>query len=202
MPERGDIVIVTPPAGAHDSEDLIKRVIGVPGDTIQLIGGRLWLNGKPVKTRDMGIRPMPIDGNFHCDANDPDAERAFPGFANARVTSKDGKLYCRLHTLRETLPNGRSYDTIDFGRSDEDDFGPYTVPADHVFLMGDNRDDSADSRMPADLNGLGGAVPVENIGGRAEFVTFSLNGNASWNPLTWFSDFRRDRTGTSLRPKI
>ena len=67
--------------------------------------------------------------------------------------------------------------------------------------MGDNRDDSADSRVSVELNGLGGAVPFENIGGRAEFVTFSMNGNAGWNPLTWFSDFRSDRAGASLRPK-
>ncbi len=194
LPERGDIVIVTPPAGAHDSEDLIKRVIGLPGDTLRMIGGHLWLNGKPVPTRDMGYRLLPVDGNLPCD------QREFPGFADARATGKDGKLYCRLHILRETLPGGRSYDTIDLGRSGEDDYGPYTVPPGRVFLMGDNRDDSADSRVPAEQGGLGGAVPVENIGGRAEFVTFSLNGNAGWNPLTWFSDFRRGRAGTSLRP--
>jgi signal peptidase I len=201
LPERGDIVIVTPPGGAHQSEDLIKRVIGLPGDTIQLIGGRLWLNGKPVERKDLGDRLMPVDGNFHCDANDRDPERAFPGFANRRITGRDGKPYCRLHIVSETLPGGRSYDTLDFGTSGADDYPPYTVPADHIFLMGDNRDDSADSRVPLELGGLGGAVPYENIGGRAEFVTFSLNGNASWNPLTWFSDFRGGRAGETLRPK-
>jgi signal peptidase I len=201
LPERGDIVIVTPPPRKHGGEDLIKRVIGLPGDTVQLVAGSLWLNGKPVETRDMGNRLMPVDGNFHCDAADPDSERAFPGFANARVTGGDGRPYCRLHVVRETLPNGRSYDTLDFGRSGEDDYPPYKVPAGRVFLMGDNRDDSADSRVPSELGGLGGAVPVENIGGRAEFVTFSLNGDATWNPLTWFSAFRGDRIGASLRPE-
>ncbi|HEX5181721.1 MAG TPA: signal peptidase I [Allosphingosinicella sp.] len=194
MPERGDIVIVTPPAGSHDREDLIKRVIGLPGDTVRLVAGRLWLNGEPVPTRDLGDRLLPVDGNLPCDT------REFPGFPDARVTGADGKARCRLHMLRETLPGGRSYDVIDLGRSDEDDFGPYRVPAGHVFLMGDNRDDSADSRVPIASNGLGGAVPVETIGGRAEFVTFSLNGNASWNPLTWLSDFRGSRAGMSLRP--
>ncbi|WP_404711955.1 signal peptidase I [Sphingomonas sp. MMS24-J13] len=201
LPERGDVVILTPPDADRRGEDLIKRVIGLPGDVIELKGGRLWLNGKPVATRDMGDRLMPIDGNFHCDANDPDPDRAFPGFAGARVAGRDGKPYCRLHILRETLPDGRSYDTIDFGRSDPDNFPAYTVPAGHVFVMGDNRDDSADSRVPVAYRGLGGAVPFENIGGRAEFVTFSLNGNATWNPLTWFSDFRGHRVGASLRPQ-
>src|SRR4051812_20511600 len=91
MPERGDIVIVTPPAEGRRGEVLIKRVIGLPGDTVQLIRGRLWLNGKPVPTQDMGDRLMPVDGNFHCDAADPQSERAFPGFATARVTAADGK---------------------------------------------------------------------------------------------------------------
>lgn len=68
--------------------------------------------------------------------------------------------------------------------------------------MGDNRDNSADSRVPLELNGLGGAVPFETIGGRAEFITFSLNGAATWNPLTWFSAFRPSRAGTTLRPDV
>jgi signal peptidase I len=200
LPEHGDVVILTPPDADRHDEDLIKRVIGLPGDVVQLKGGRLWLNGRPVRTQNLGYRLMPIDGNFHCDVKDPDPDRAFPGFAGARVMGKDGKLYCRLHILRETLPNGRSWDTIDFGRSDEDEFPAYVVAAGHVFVMGDNRDDSADSRVPVAYRGLGGAVPFENIGGRAEFVTFSLNGNASWNPLTWFSAFRAHRVGASLRP--
>jgi signal peptidase I len=202
LPRRGDVVIVTPPDDERRGEDLIKRVIGLPGDTVQMIGGRLWLNGRPVRVRDMGYRLMPVDGNFHCDADDPDRERAFPGFVGARVTGADGKPYCRLHILREMLPDGRSYDTIDFGPSSFDHTPLYTVPARHLFLLGDNRDDSADSRVPIAFHGLGGAVPFENIGGRAEFVTFSLNGNATSNPLTWFSDFRGGRAGATLRPRI
>jgi len=202
LPQRGDIVIVTPPGTARRHEDLIKRVIGLPGDTVQMVGGRLWLNGRPVAARDMGYRAIPIDGNFHCDAADPDHERAFPGFADARIVDAAGKPACRVHVIRETLPSGRSYDTLDFGPGAEDDTAPYIVPAGHVFLMGDNRDNSADSRVPALYNGLDGAVPFENIGGRAEFVSFSLNGNAGWNPLTWPFDFRWYRFGTSLRPAV
>lgn len=201
LPERGDIVIVTPPDEGRHHEDLIKRVIGLPGDTVRMVGGHLWLNGLPVTTRDAGDRLLPIDGNFHCDAHDPDPERAFPGFAFARVTGSDGRPYCRLHIVRETLPNGASYDTIDFGQSPYDNEPAIIVPAGHVFLMGDNRDMSADSRVPAEYNGLGGAVPIENIGGRAEIVTFALDGSATWNPLTWFTMFRASRAGTSLRPQ-
>jgi signal peptidase I len=190
MPERGDIVIVSRPEPGK-SEDLIKRVIGLPGDTVQMVRGRLWLNGRPVPTLDLGYRRLRADPNLRCPANEPEA----------RQGSERAGPYCSLHVLRETLPNGRSYDVLDLYPSRQDDTAPYKVPAGHVFLMGDNRDNSADSRFPLTLDGLGGAVPVEAIGGRAEFVTFSLKGEATWNPMTWFSNFRTDRSGLSLRPE-
>ena len=90
LPERGDIVIIDRLAQDGRREDLIKRVVGLPGDRVQMIGGRLWLNGRAVATRDMGNRMMPIDGNFHCDENDPDPERRFPPFAGARVVDASG----------------------------------------------------------------------------------------------------------------
>jgi signal peptidase I len=103
---------------------------------------------------------------------------------------------------RETLPNGRSYDVTDTGVADADEFAPVVIPAGHVWLMGDNRDHSADSRVELALGGLGGPVPWQNIGGRAEFITFSLDGSSSYlNPISWFTALRGGRAGTSLHPE-
>jgi signal peptidase I len=191
MPERGDIVIVTPPG---TRTDYIKRVIGLPGDTLRMVDGTLIINGQPVKRQVLPPDMVPIDINSPC-GSDHD-----PALLDYRVRGADGKMYCKVPVMRETLPNGRSYETVELGRSAEDNFGPVTVPAGHVWLMGDNRDDSADSRVPEWQGGLGGPVPWENIGGRAEFITFSLRGTAVWwNPLTWPHDFRPGRAGTSLR---
>jgi signal peptidase I len=188
MPERGDVAIVTPP-GANT--DYIKRVIGLPGDRLEVRDGAVILNGRPLKRVAVGDTVIPVDANSPC--NDAD----YPG---ARQAAPNGGFVCRLPTFRETLPGGRSYDTIDLGWSPGDNYGPITVPANHVFMMGDNRDRSADSRFPADQLGLGGPVPWEKLGGRAEFVTFSLNGSATLNPLTWAESFRWSRAGVSLHP--
>jgi signal peptidase I len=188
MPKRGDIVIVTPPG---QSDDYIKRVIGLPGDTVEVRRGRLVLNGRPVRSE---LRPpalIPIDPNVPCGDE-----------SSGAVVSSNGRDYCRLPIVRESLPGGPTYDTIDLGISPGDDFGPVRVPADHVFLMGDNRDRSADSRfaLGPPENGLGGPVPWENIGGRAEFITFSLDGTTRIvNPVSWFEALRSGRAGRSLR---
>jgi signal peptidase I len=191
MPERGDIVIVTPPG---TRTDYIKRVIGLPGDTLRMADGQLFINGQPVKRQTLSPDMVPIDINSPCGSSTD------PALYDFRVQGPDGKQYCRVPVVRETLSNGRTYETVELGRSSEDNFGPVTVPDGHVWLMGDNRDDSADSRVPEWQGGLGGPVPWENIGGRAEFITFSLDGSTVWwNPLTWIEALRPGRAGTSLR---
>jgi signal peptidase I len=188
LPERGDIVIASP---QNKREDYIKRVIGLPGDILEVRGGQVILNGVPVPQQTLPALRIPVDANAPC----PPTQ--FPG---ALVEGTDGKQYCELPVKRETLPNGRTYTIIDVGPSELDWYGPVRIPPKHVFLMGDNRDNSADSRATLAENGLGGPVPYEAIGGRAEFITFSLDGNATLNPLSWFGSLRSGRAGNSLHP--
>jgi signal peptidase I len=192
LPERGDVVIVTPPG---QSSDYIKRVIGLPGDTLAVRGGVVILNGRPVPRGPLHYRDLPVDANATCDPAQ---------YYDALVTRADGTKVCHLPIVTETLPNGRRYDTVDLEpNSPGDDYGPVRIPDNRVFLMGDNRDRSADSRFALGglERGLGGPVPVENLGGRAEFITFSLDGDATLNPLTWWSSLRGGRAGMSLHPE-
>lgn len=188
LPERGDVVIATPPG---TNTDYIKRLIGLPGDTLAVRGGTVFLNGQAIRRGPVHDVLVPVDTNSKCDP------QSYPG---ALETGAGGKLFCRLPLVTETLPNGRHYDTVELGYSRGDDYGPVTIPKDHVFLMGDNRDRSSDSRFPLGSPefGLGGPVPWEYLGGRAEFITYSKSGDGSWNPLTWYQSFRGGRAGTSL----
>jgi signal peptidase I len=189
-PEYGDIVIAVPP---NKDEDYIKRVVALPGDRIAVVGGQIVLNGKRMPQVAEAPLLLPVDPNQPCDPED------FPGL---RFRGADGRGYCELPIYRETLPNGATYRIIDHRDEPLDHFPEIRVPAGCVFLMGDNRDNSADSRAPIESNGLGGPVPLANVGGRAEFVTVSLDGSAGWNPLDWWKSLRSGRSWVRLRPMI
>lgn len=189
-PARGDIVVLEHP---QKRIDYIKRVIGLPGDIVEMRSGELFLNGTAVKREIQPLLAIPVDANLPGDNSN---------FGSRIRVDTTGKRWIDVPIVRETLPNGVSYDTIDLGPDYGNDvYGPYKVPAGHAFLMGDNRDGSADSRVSVDDLGLGGAVPFEAISGRAEIITFSTDGTAKWyNPISWFTALRSGRAGTSLRP--
>ena len=184
LPERGDVAVFRP-AGAET--DFVKRVIGLPGDTVEVRRGRLILNGRMVKRIQAEPFALPLSKNTPCRVTPP----------RRPVTSiKNGQPACLYPAFRETLPGGPSYtilDQADIPRAD--DFPPTTVPADHVFLMGDNRDDSLDSRYDPIEGGIG-FVPVENLVGRALVTFWSTDGSANYFlPWTWFTALRPSRIG-------
>ncbi len=188
LPERGDIAVIKSP---RDKTDYIKRVIGLPGDTVQMKDGQLWLNGAPVSKVAVADTVVPVSPNSDC---------VTPIDAQYRTTSTAGQPECRFPTYRETLPGGRSYLTMDLGLTPQDNTEPMLVPEGSIFLMGDNRDNSEDSRFDPVIGGLG-MLPLENLVGRAEFITFSLDGSTDWNPLTWLSAVRSGRYFINLDTK-
>ncbi|MBU1210425.1 MAG: signal peptidase I [Alphaproteobacteria bacterium] len=165
QPERGDVVVFKLPR--DNSTDYIKRVIGLPGDEIQVRGGVVFLNGKELPRKPAGFYVPPSNG---------------------------GPVR-RVKKYEETLPSGKTYTVLDAEPNGFfDNVGPYKVPAGHFFMMGDNRDNSTDSRATWDV----GYVPYENLVGRAEIIFFSaaVDDDASfrwYTPWTWPFDVRWDR---------
>ena len=162
-PHRGDIVVFKLPRDGHT--DYIKRLIGLPGDRIQMKGGVVWLNGKPLPRQEVapGVETTPF------------------GFTRP------------VQRFRETMPEGKSYVTNDYGPDgDVDNTDVYVVPPKSYFMMGDNRDNSQDSRYPEAI-GVG-YVPEENLVGRADIILLSWDDKASiFKPWTWFLDARLNR---------
>ena len=184
LPARGDVVVFRHPT---EHSDLIKRVIGLPGDMVEVRQGRLLLNGREVPRRPLPAAKVPVSPNSPCRAVPP---------ATPSVIAGSGTASCTYRAFLETLPGGPSYtvlDQVDHGPAD--DFAPVRVPAGHVFLMGDNRDDSLDSRFSTFGGGVG-MLPADHLIGRASFTFWSTDGSASWfKPWTWFSALRASRIG-------
>lgn len=182
QPERGDVVIFKAPPG-NDS-DYIKRVIGLPGDTVKMTGGVLFLNGQAVQKVRQPDFVIPVSPNTDCLS------------AQFAVTEADGRQTCHYPQYRETLPGGRSYNVLDLGQRAVDDTAAVVVPEGQLFLMGDNRDNSMDSRFPAMEGGGIGLVPQDNLVGRAAIMMWSTDGSANWFlPWTWFTAARWSRIG-------
>jgi signal peptidase I len=183
-PKRGDVVVFRHPS---EDSDLIKRVIGLPGDTVAVRDGRLILNGHLVPRQPLPQANVAVTANSPCRVVPP---------ASPTVIRRDREAFCLYEAYLETLPGGPSYTVLDqVNHGAADDISQVTVPAGHVFLMGDNRDDSLDSRYSEFEGGIG-MVPAENLIGRASFTFWSTDGSASWlKPWTWFSALRAGRIG-------
>ncbi|RED14172.1 signal peptidase I [Pontivivens insulae] len=188
-PERGDIVVFAHP---ETNVDYIKRVIGLPGDTISMSNGQIILNGEPLSQTPDGV------------------------FTELRIAQRGGQppscsngvvalgAECEKAQFVETIPEGPDHLILDTGPRGFDNTGTYTVPEGHFFFMGDNRDNSVDSRFfsrsqfnefRANLDGEiesapGGVgfVPFENLIGRANFVLFSSGGSSMFAFWTWRAD--------------
>jgi signal peptidase I len=162
-------------------------VIGLPGDVVEVRDGRLILNGRLVPQRPLAPVTVPLSPNSPCRVVPP---------AEPKVLELNGNPVCSYQAFLETLPGGPSYTVLNqLNAGPADDFPATRVPAGHVFLMGDNRDDSLDSRFATAEGGVG-MLPVENLVGRAVGTFWSTDGGASYlKPWTWFTALRAERIG-------
>ncbi len=160
-PERGDVVVFKYPSDT--SKDYIKRIIGLPGDKIQLQDSVVLVNGKPISREQKGS-----------------------------FTDEPSGVTTPIYV--ETMANGAAYETLDFrAGNDADNTGVFEVPQGHYFFLGDNRDNSLDSRFDV------GMVPAENLVGKAQVIFLSLkNGTSAWQIWKWPTDMRWDRIFTGL----
>ncbi|WP_375259885.1 signal peptidase I [Citreimonas sp.] len=172
-PERGDVVVFRHPGTGRD---FIKRLIGLPGERIQMKDGVLFINDEPVS-----VEP---DGTFTEVAAPQGPQQLRPRCANAPV-GPGGT--CEKEKFVETLPGGHSHSILNIASQGSDNTPVYTVPEGHYFFMGDNRDNSADSRVPSVVGGVG-FVPYENLIGRANRVVFSSAGSSMLFFWTWRGD--------------
>ena len=163
-PKRGDVVVFKVPT--DNKTDYVKRIVGLPGDTVQMIDGILHINGDPVTKKLVVSKELNNDEEV-------------------------SNLYL------ETLNDGTTYLTKDTGNTFQDTTRVYSINPGYFFMMGDNRDNSRDSRLEA---GGFGVVPIENFVGRAEIIFFSANGNARlWEIWKWPWGVRYGRLAESLR---
>jgi signal peptidase I len=162
QPQRGDVIVFQ--RGGRDGADYVKRLIGLPGDRVQMRNGALWINDEEVKRERVDVATL----------------------------SAEEQRVARGHMVyRETMPNGATYLTLDRGDLAQDNTPVYLVPDGQYFMMGDNRDNSHDSRFP-DF----GMVPFEGLEGRAGLIFFSVDGSAAvWQFWKWPWAIRFGRMG-------
>lgn len=172
-PKRGEVFVLQHPA---NGTAYVGRLIGLAGDTVQMVDGAVVLNGTPLVQKR--VEDFTEINGFQ------GPRQSLPRCANGAVGV--GAI-CIKGQFVETLPDETSYRILDIQGSQLDNTGRYTVPDGHLFFLGDNRDNSNDSRVPANMRGLG-FVPVESLIGQPKVIVFSFSGQSWWQFWNWRSD--------------